>query len=215
MAVPSVAFNGTRVNASDTNTDWGHWGGSGGTPASEAPNAYQNALAVNKKVTSTASLIGIEYDPAANPIDMTAAANKLWFVKLYVATFGDVNATFGVSAGIGSANNAFYVYNVAGTGAKLSVYNTYPAQGGYILTSIDPNIAAWRDGSGTGSPSLTAVDWYGGQTQAVVGGAKSENFAIDAIDVGTGLTITAGDGVSDPGTFVDFVAYDQNITTNR
>ena len=214
MAVFAVAFNGTRVNSMDTNANIGHWVGSGGTPASEAQNAYQNSLAVNKKVNASI-LTGIDYDPGSGGIDMTAAANLLWFVKVYVADFGDVDTTFGVSVGIGSANNAYYKYNLAGSGAALSVYNKYPSQGGYILTAINPNIAAWRDGSGAGSPSLTAVDWYGAQCNMIVGSAKSENFAIDSIDIGTGLTMTAGDGASDPGAFPGFVEKDQDITTNR
>lgn len=213
MAVAVVAFDGTRVNAADSNTNWGHWVGGGAAPPAEAQNAYQNALAVNKKVTAT-TLTGIDYDPGASPLDMTAAANALWFIKTYVADFGDVNATFGVAVGIGSSNADYYKYNIAGSGAALSRYDEYPPQGGYILTALDPNIAAWRD-STTGTPVLTAVDWYGGQCAMVVGGAKSENFAIDSIDVGTGLTITAGDGASTEGNFTDFVAFDQDTIANR
>jgi hypothetical protein len=214
MAVFAVAFDGTRVFAMDTNTNIGHWVGSGGTPASEAQNAYQNGLAVNKKVTASV-LTGIDLDPAPSVVDMTSATRRLWFIKVYVADFGDVNATFGVSAGVGSSNADYYKYNLAGSGAKLSVYDKYPSQGGYILTAIDPNIAAWRDGSGVGTPDLTNVDWYGAQCSMIVGSAKSENFAIDSIDVGTGLTMTAGDGASDPGSFPGFVEKDQDTTTVR
>lgn len=214
MAVATVAFNGTRVNASDSNTNWGNWDSAGGSPAAESPIAYQNNLAVNKKINSS-TLGGIDYDPSSGALDMTAAANKLWFFKGIVSDSFDLNATFGVAAGIGSANNAFYKYNMAGSGSALSVYNNYPVQGGYLITAIDPNIAAWRDGSGTGSPSLTAVDWFGVQASFIVGAAKAENLALDAIDIGTGLTITAGDGASDEGSFVTFVEVDQDITTNR
>lgn len=214
MAVAVVVFNGTRVDSLDTNSDTGHWGGSGPVPSAEAQNAYQNSLCVNKLSDAT-GFEGIDFDPGSGALDMTLAANRLWFVKVYVNDSFDVNATFGVAAGIGSANNAFYKYNIAGSGAKLAVYDKYPAQGGYILTAIDPNIVAWRDGSGTGSPSLTAVDWFGVQSAMINGNAKSENLAFDAIDVGTGLTITAGDGGSDEGTFTDFVAADQDAPTIR
>ena len=213
MAVAAVVFNGTRVDSLDTNTNTGHWVGSGGAPAAEAPLAYQNAVAVNKKVIA-ATLQGIDFDPGASPLDMTATANKLWFVKVYVSDSFDVDATFGVAAGIGSGNAAYYKYNLSGSGAKLPVYDKYPSQGGYILTAIDPNIAAWRD-STTGSPVLTAVDWFGVQCAMINGNAKSENLAFDAIDVGTGLTITAGDGASTEGNFTDFVAADQDAPTIR
>jgi hypothetical protein len=214
MAVVAVVFNGTRVNASDANTNWGNWGSSGGAPAAESPIAYQNQLAVNKKINSS-TLGGIDYDPGSGALDMTAAANRLWFVKAIASDSFDLNTTFGMAVGIGSANNAFYKYNIAGSGAKLSVYNEYPIQGGYLITAIDPNISAWRDGTGTGSPSLTAVDWFGVQCAFIVGAAKAENVALDAIDIGTGLTLTAGDGASDEGTFISFVETDQDITTNR
>lgn len=214
MAIAVVVFNGTRVNSSDTNTNWGNWGSSGGSPAAESPIAYQGGLAVNKKINSS-TLGGIDYDPGSGALDMTAAANKLWFFKGIVSDSFDLNTTFGVAAGIGSANNAFYKYNMAGSGSALPVYNEYPPQGGYLITAIDPNIAAWRDGTGTGTPSLTAVDWFGVQADFIIGAAKAENLALDAIDIGTGLTITAGDGASTEGNFTDFVVFDQNTTTNR
>lgn len=215
MAVAVVVFNGTRVDSLDTNSNTGHWVGGGGAPSAEAQNAYQNALCVNKKTTST-SLAGIDFDPGSGAVDMTGTTNPLWFVKVYVTDAFSLNTTFGVAAGIGSALTAYYKYNIAGTGAKLSVYNSYPAQGGYLLTAIDPNIAAWRDVSGTGSPALNAVDWFGVQCAfASTGSAKSENLAFDAIDVGTGLTITAGDGAGPKGNFAVFVEKDQDAPTVR
>ena len=72
MTALAVAFNGTRVFQMDTNTGIGHWVGSGGTPASEAQNAYQNGLAVNKKVTAS-TLTGIDLDPAPTVVDTPIA----------------------------------------------------------------------------------------------------------------------------------------------
>ena len=213
MAVAVVVFDGTRVNPSDANTNWGNWGSSGGSPAAESPIAYQNALAVNKKINSS-SLGGIDYDPGAGALDMTAAVNMLWFVKTIVSDSFDLNTTYGVSIGMGSSNADFYQYNVAGSGSNNPAYTNYPVQGGYLITAIDPNIAAWRE-STTGAPDLTAVDWFGVQADFIVGAAKAENLALDSIDVGTGLTITAGDGGSTEGSFLDFVAFDQDTSTNR
>jgi hypothetical protein len=96
------------------------------------------------------------------------------------------------------------------------VFNKYPVQGGYLITSLDPNISTWRDGSGTGTPDLTAVDWFGVQGNFIIGAAKAENLALDAIDVGTGLTVIGGDGTgSTDASFSDFVIADQDNTTNR
>lgn len=215
MAAVSVTFDGTRVNAADANTNWGNYNASGPTPAAEAQLAYQNSLAVNKKITSTAGRQGVEYDPGAGALDMTAAAYPLAFLKGYVADFGDLSTTYGCEMVIGSGNAAYYDYNVAGSGANRAPYDAgYPAQGGYILAAINPNISAWREGT-TGSPVLTAVDYFAFGAEFVVGGAKSENVAMDAIDVGRGLILTGGDGVSTDGTFIDFLTFDQDTTTNR
>lgn len=210
-----VNFDGaTRVNDADTNTGWSNFNAGGATPSAEPQLRYQGSNAVNRKVTDTAGREGVEYDPGTGAVDMTAAANPLWFFKGYIADFGDLNTTFGCEAVIGSANNAFYSYNVAGSGAARDVFSTYPSQGGYLIVAINPSIAAWRD-STTGSPALTAVDYFafGGQFQN--GQAKNENLALDAIDIGRGLYIY-DDGVS-PTTqnFGDFLTADQDTIANR
>jgi hypothetical protein len=216
MAAVAVSFDGTRVNAADTNTNWGNYNIGGPAPAAEAQLAYQNSLAVNKKITSTAGRAGVDYDPGAGAIDMTAAAFPLAFLKGYVADFGDLNATYGCEFALGSGNAAYYDYNVAGSGANRAPYtNGYPAQGGYILAAINPTIAAWREGTTGSPPVLTAVDYFAFAAQFVVGGAKSENVAMDAIDIGRGLLLVGGDGVSTDGTFIDFLTFDQDTTTNR
>lgn len=210
----TVTFDGTRVNASDANTNWGNYSSSGSAPAAEPQLAYQGGLTVNKKINETTGRGGIDYDPGAGALDMTAAANKLWFAKAKVADAGDLNATYGCELAIGSSNADFYSYNVAGTGSARPVYDVYEGQGGpaegYLITCIDPEIAAWRD-STTGTPVLTAVDWYAFAAQFVTGGAKSENIALDAIDVGRGLIYT---GTADDG-FQDAVDIDQGNTSNR
>lgn len=218
MTARVVAFDGyTRINAADANTNWGNFNGSGPAPAAEAQLRYQGTNAVNKKITSTASRSGVQYDPAAGAVDMSTATgtHKLAFLKGYVADFGDLNVTYGCEMAIGSGNAAYYSYNVAGSGANGAPYDGgYPAQGGYILAAINPNVATWREGT-TGSPSLTAVDFFGFAAQFVSGGAKSENLAMDAIDVGTGLQLTLGTGADPSGNFIDFLEDDQDNTSNR
>ena len=146
MAIVAVAFNGTRVNDSDAATNTGNWGSTGPAPASEFPLAYQvtsgtSTGAVNKKINST-SLGGLDFDPlTGSPVDMTAAANRLWFVKTYVSDSFDLNATEGVRIGVGSGNAAYYFYCVAGTNANNTRFNNYPAQGGYLIFGLDPNIS--------------------------------------------------------------------------
>lgn len=204
----TVTFDGTRVNDSTVNTNWGNWGSGGATPASEAQLAYQGGSAVNTQVKTTA-LDGIDYDPGAGALDMTSAAYPLWFAKVIVSDSFDVNATEGVRLGIGSAAAANQLYNVAGSGANRPPFSDgYPAQGGYLFVALNPNISAWIEVDNTAT--LTAIDWFGAQCAMVTGGAKSENLALDAIDVGRGLYIV-GTAIS----LGDTVTTDQDVTTNR
>ena len=213
MAVTVSWVGYTRINDSNTNTNWGNWGSAGGSPSAESPIAYQGGLAVNKKINSS-SLGGIDYDPGAGAVDMSAATGThfLWFAKAIASDSFDLNATYGMKLALGSANNAYYEYNVAGSGANNSRYSQYPVQGGYLITAIDPNISFWREAT-QGTPALTAVDWFGLQCAFIVGAAKAENIALDAIDVGSGLrVVTTASSIAD---FLDFVAWDQDTTTNR
>jgi len=221
MTAVVVAFNGTRLDDSDVNTDWDNYNVSGGSPASEFPLAYQvtsgtTAGAVNKKVNSSTARQGVERYNATGH-DMTATGEELWFCKVYVSDSFDLNVTWGVEVNMGSADNSNkHIYNLAGSGANLSVYDQYPAQGGYLITSIDPNIDTWAETIDSGGAfDQTAVRFFALGAEFVNGTAKAENVAMDAIDVGKGLALTNGDGADADGTFIDFVTEDQDDKTNR
>ena len=164
MATVTVSFDGSRLNDSDSNTNWGNFVIGGGAPASEYPLAYQvtsgtTSGAVNKKITSSAARQGVDYNHGTGQ-DMTAAATKLWFAKCYISDSFDLNTTWGVELAIGSGDTTNdHRYNVAGSGSNLSVYNQYPAQGGYLITSIDPEITAWREAV-NGTPNWASVVWF-------------------------------------------------------
>lgn len=219
MAAVTVSFDGVRVNDSDANTNWGNFVVGGGAPASEFPLAYQvtsgtTTGAVNKKVNSTTARQGVDYNHGSGQ-DLTAAATKLWFCKIYVADAFDLNATWGVEVAMGSADtNNDHRYNIAGTGANLSVYDQYPAQGGYLITSIDPEITAWREAV-NGTPNWASVVWWAVGAQFINGTAKTENVAMDSIDIGRGLVLNGGDGADTDGDFTSFVATDQDNKANR
>jgi len=219
MATVSVSFDGSRLNDSDSNTNWGNFVVGGGAPASEFPLAYQvtsgtTTGAVNKKITSSTARQGVDYNHGTGQ-DMTAAATKLWFAKCYVSDSFDLNTTWGVELAIGSGDTANdHRYNVAGSGANLTAYSQYPAQGGYLITSIDPEITAWREAV-NGTPNWASVVWFAVGAQFVNGTAKAENVALDSIDIGRGLVLTGGDGGDTDGTFLSFVTTDQDIKANR
>ena len=200
----TVTFQGTRLNAADSNTNWANFNATGPSPGAEPQLKYQGSNAVNKKITSTSSRTGVAYEAGAANL-----SSQLWFSKIYVADFGDLNATYGVELAVGSSGSNYYSYNIAGTGANNSTFNTYPSQGGYLIVALNPNVVAWRE-STTGSPNLTNCNLWGVAAQFVTGGAKSENLAMDAVDVGTGLLLN---GTS--GSFQDFLTFDQDNTSNR
>ena len=207
----TVTFNGVRVTDSNASTGWGNNGGGGPSPAAEPQLAYQKPNAVNRKVTTTASLTGVEYNGGSNNM---VASHPLFIFKGKVADAGDLNTTYGLQAIFGSAAGAAYQYNLSGSGANNDQFvGGYNSQGGlaegYVIAAINPSIAQWREGT-VGSPTLTAVAYYAIGAQFVVGGAKSENVGMDAIDLATGLDYS--------GTLFDFldaVLLDQDIDTNR
>lgn len=212
MAVRTVTFDGARLNQVQDYTGWSNYGGSGAGGAAEAPLAYQNGIAANRK-QSGSSLGGIQLNNASS-IDMTAANRDLWFCKVYVSDAFDLNVSEGVRVGIGSASNASRSYNLAGTTAPNDRHTQYPAQGGYILCAIDPAVAFWAIAS-SGSINLASIQWFGVQGAWIVGTAKAENIAMDAIDIGLGLYLSGGTGADPEANFVDYVEDDQNIVANR
>ncbi len=209
----TVTFNGVRLTDADSNSGWGNFNASGPSPAAEPQLKYQGSRAVNKKVTSTNSRSGVRYIHSAS-VDMTGLANPLWICKMKVGDAGDLNDVFGCEVAIGSGTSAYYSYNLAGSGASNDQYAAgYSSQGGlaegYIIAAINPAIAFWRD-SVSGNPNLSAVDFFGVAAQFVTGGAKSENVACDAIDIGTGLDYTGADF-----SFADGADTDQGNSQNR
>jgi len=222
MAVVDVTFDGTRLHDSDTNTGWGNFVIGGGSPASEGANAYQVSTAnqgtdagvVGKKITSTSARQGVDY--IGSSVDYTAAANRLFYCKCYVSDGFDVNTTWGVEIALGSSNTGnSHRYNVAGSGSNLSVYGTYPPQGGYIITCIDPTIDTWAESADDGGTfDQTSVIWYAMGAQFINGNSKAENVAFDAIDYGTGLSLLQGD-TGTQGAYTDFYVFDQDDQNNR
>lgn len=215
MAVVAVISNNTRIDDAEALTGW--LGIGGGQGASAEPSfPYQGTNLVNRKVTSSTGA-GFYYDPTGDggsSQNMTSASLNTWMVKCIVTDPGGLQSTNGVQIRIGSGTNAYYEYIVAGSLSPLSSYSQYPAKQGLIIIPINPNVAGYRN-STSGSPSLTAVDYFGLLAAFVSSTAKSENVGLDAIDLGTGLTLTGGDGGDTDGKFTDFSDFDEGNTSNR
>lgn len=213
MAAVSVTANNTRVDDAEAVAGWSSIGGGQG-PSAEGSFPYQGGNLVNKRITSTG---GVRYDPIADggaAQDVTAASTAHWMVKGIVTDYGGLNAASGVRVEIGSSSTVFHKFVIAGTNAVKNALDLYPARGGLLIVPVNANIAGYRD-STSGSPVLTAVDHFGFEANFDSSSAKAENVGCDAIDLGTGLTLTGGDGADPDAVWQDFTDADEGTTGNR
>lgn len=216
MAVVAVTATNTRVEDSEATTGWSNRGGGAGV-AAEPALAYQGTNTVNRKVTSSTGA-GFEYDPVSDSgsaQDMTGAAKAHWMVKCIVSDPGGLRSNDGVRIIIGDGSNE-YAFIVAGTDSIKSSYDSYLLRTATIIIPVNPNISGYRDSThSSGTVTLTAVDQFGIDAEFATASAKSENVGLDAIDLGTGLTLVGGDGGSTDGVWTDFVDEDEGTTSNR
>ncbi len=213
MAVVSVSANNNRVEDAESSTGWSSIGGGAGG-AAEGSFPYQGGNLYNRKITS---LRGFYYDPTSDgggAVDMTASANRCWVVKAIVTDYAGLNAASGLRIRIGSGTGDYYEYIISGTDSVVSAYDSYAARGGLFIVPIDPNVAAYRNAT-SGTPDIANVDYFGLEANFVTSTAKSENVGLDAIDLGTGLSLSGGDGGDTDGSYQDFVDSDEGNTSNR
>ena len=112
----------------------------------------------------------------------------------------------GLQLGIGNDNSNHYLFDVEGS-------DTYPARTNWLVTPIDPNVAAYRDET-AGTPVLSRCDYFSTEYDQT-GTSKDLNQGLDAVDVGAGLTLVGGDGADTDGLFQDFVDFDFGTIANR
>lgn len=213
MALVNVTAQNTRVEDAETATGWTSIGGGAGG-AAEPSFPYQGGNLYNRKITSNR---GFYYDPtldSGTSHDMTSTAKRVWMVKAVVTDPAGLTATNGLEISIGSGTAAFHKYVITGTNSPVAAFDEYTPRGGLFIIPIDPNVAAYR-ASTSGSPVLTAVDYFALEANFDSSTAKSENVGLDAIDLGTGLTLQGGDGADPDGVYQDFVDTDEGTVNNR
>jgi hypothetical protein len=210
MAAPSVTFDGTRVSSANTVTDGGNWNKwqAAQNPAVEPDFTYEGANSLSNKVGTSAG--GVE-------LLSTGTHNLNPGICLFkvIATNSsalNVLGSTGMILSLGSGGGTgYYEYYVQGS-------DTYPLQGGWVFEGICPagTASGYRDNT-TGTPSAGAIDYFSVDCD-FISTSKSENVAIDAIDLllsGEGLTLIGGDGASDDCTFEDFRVFEEDTSTNR
>lgn len=203
MAVVTVLADNTRLSTADNTTNWGNIGGGAGI-GSEPDIVYQGTAAVSRKIST--SRRGLEYTHSS-VTDLTSGRTT-WLCKVNATNYAalQVVANPGAIIYLGGSSTVNYEYQFLGG-------DTYPIKGGWVIEAIDPNVAAHRDAT-NGSPNIAQIDYFG--IDAIfTATSKAENLVMDAVDIGSGLVMSGGDGANDPGTFQDFVDTDEGNSTNR
>lgn len=201
MAIVSVTADNLRADDMNAVTNTASIGGGAGEGV-EPDFVYQGTASVSRKIgTSQAGF----YSDTGAARDMTAARRTTWMAKFIATNSSALEAVSvpGIELRIGSGTGAYYSYNVQGN-------DTYPIKGGWVILPIDPNVTSYRDAT-TGSPNLAAAQYFGilGDFTAT---SKSENLAMDAIDIGAGLNLVGGDSTDPDGVWQDFVNDDEGDT---
>lgn len=208
MATVVVLAHNNRIEDAETTTGWGNIGGGGGV-AVEPDIVYQGSGAASRKVST--SLIGRDFLDGTTH-DFTAARRKHWIAKVNATNYSALQArsTPTMNLRIGNSSTIYEEYYIFGNDPSDG---GYPISGGWQILAIDPSVVGYQDAS-PGTTTLTAIDYFGILADFSAT-AKAENLVIDAIDCGSGLHLTKGDGGSTPGTYQDFIDYDEGTVGKR
>ncbi len=213
MAAVAVAFDGVRLSGAESETDGGTWDewDAAKSPTQETDIVYQRGASnasISLKVGTSES--GVEFEDDGT-VDLATTPRVILF-KVWVTNYAILNT-------IGATAMVLYI----GSGTTTDRYNyyvhgadTYPAKGGWQFIPVDPNVTAYRDAT-DGTPALGSADYYA-ISATFTATSKSENVVMDALDYvdsGSGLTLTAGDGGDADGVFQDFVDEDEGTEANR
>lgn len=202
MAAPTIAFDGTRINDAEAITNWTIGGAQGGL---NIDNQIQNLGCIGSRVSSTTAA---DYYTSGTPYNLAAPDTRHYFVWLLCTTPAalDTLSNGGLRARLGSGAAAYAEHYVGGDGTQAA--DTY--RGGWKKFAVSPRRTAEYS---TGSPNLGAITIFGG-TVKTVATARVANGFVDAIDLGNGLRLTAGDGTT-PGTFARLQAWDEGNVLNK
>lgn len=211
MAVATVSANNTRVAVATIATDTGTWGndGGGGGVSDEPDIVYQTTTAQSRKVST--SVIGRSYTHGSGTdMDGTPASTAHYIAKIQATNSAALlsRASPALHMKVGSSSGNYHTYYLFGN-------DNYPPRGGWQIIAIAPSVSGYAAEAGdTGTPNDSSVLFWSllGDFSAT---SKSENVVIDAIDVGLGLALVGGDGVSTDAEFDDFVSFDEGTSGNR
>jgi hypothetical protein len=184
-------------------TDSGAGPGAGANPGLQ----YEGAESLIRRIQTTGSLSGFTYTLPATPgpVDFTAAATLVWWVKIFAALSAEIEAE-GTRAHVGDTTTDMYAYQIGDDGTMGGGQFALPPKGGYVLLPIEVRLNAWRNLPDRGTnPDPTISDVFGVQHAVTNATGAGATQSLDAIH-------TSGDGlflVGSSSVFNDFNAADE------
>ena len=207
MAVVAVTANNTRISGMETMSDSGSVSSiGGGAGAGQEPDfVYQGSFSIARKVGTTRNGFYLA-STVAHDITVGSGTYQTVMFKCLATNSSALLAraapALGLRVGEGGNYHEFYALG----------NDNYPIKGGWVIYPLDIN--AYTQDATSGAPDFTIADYWGILADFNTS-SFAPNLALDAIDIGSGLTIVGGDGVSADGTLADFVLYDEGTAANR
>jgi hypothetical protein len=196
MAAPVVSLGITNYTLAESSIE-SNWVSIGGGAASFESDYYiQGTESYTKRVSNGTRQV---YNNTANANFSAGDHAYVWLYATGRAVVDQVsNGGFGIFMSDGGSTN-YKVYYTGGSDVSLAT--------GWRCFVADPTQTA--NITNGGSVTAANVAALGGQL-ATVSGASGRNFAVDAIYVGTGLTITRGESTN-AGGFSTITSINDNV----
>ena len=182
MAAPVIAVNLTDIDLADESGTWNNIGG--GSPTAEGDYYIQRASGTTGSVSGRVSNGTGGFYVIPGPTRDGTGANHI-YIWLYATGTAALDLVDNGGLGVwlrGSSENNYYKYYVDGSDTNLT--------GGWKCYTVDP--ANFPDEVGGAGITTSAIEGFGVEATTIQS-VTGRNIAADAVRIGTGLTVYAGD----------------------
>ena len=182
MAAPVIAVNLTDIDLADAAGTWNNIGG--GSPTAEGDYYIQRASGTTGSLSGRVSNGTGGFYVIPGPTQDGTGANHI-YIWLYATGTAALQTVDNGGIGVwlrGSNENNYYKYYVDGSDTNLT--------GGWKCYTVDP--ANFPDEVGGTGITTSAIEGFGVEATTIQS-VTGRNIAADAVRIGTGITIYAGD----------------------
>ena len=182
MAAPVIAVNLTDIDLADESGTWNNIGG--GSPTAEGDYYIQRASGTTGSLSGRVSNGTGGFYVIPGPTQDGTGANHI-YIWLYATGTAALQTVDNGGIGVwlrGSSENNYYKYYVDGSDTNLT--------GGWKCYTVDP--ANFPDEVGGAGITTSAIEGFGVEATTIQS-VTGRNIAADAVRIGTGLTVYAGD----------------------